>query len=314
MTRAAIALILSILAFGCSRAPPAPQPARQAETAVAATIAPRDIGAFFDCLQARDSTLVSAHRGGPAPGYAENAIPTFAHTLSLAPATMETDINRTRDGVLVLMHDDTMDRTTDAHGAVDAMSAADFRAAHLRDDDGRVLDAHPPTLAEALAWADGKTILELDVKRGVPLEEVVAAVRAAHAEQRVMIITYTDDEALRLHRLAPELMISIGIDDAGDIARLQRRGMDLTRVIAWTGTHEPNSALNIALKARGIESRFGTLGPAATSLDARIATQGEAGYAAVAETGIESLATDRPAEAARALRAAGGADPTQCAR
>jgi glycerophosphoryl diester phosphodiesterase len=269
-------------------------------------LAPRDIVAFFDCLARENATIVAAHRGGNAPGYAENALATFRHTFAAAPVALEIDVRRTSDGVLVLMHDDSVDRTTDGTGLVSSLSAAQFAALRLRDDDGAQLEEHPPTLAQALEWGAGKTILELDVKRGVPFEDVVAAVRAAQAENRVIVITYNNADALKAHALAPELMISAGVNSEDDVARLRAGGLDLTRVLAWTGTSEPNAALNVALQQAGVETLFGTLGDGPGSWDARFARGEGGGYAAFAETGIELIASDRPMEAQRALDAADG--------
>src|SRR5690554_173485 len=55
--------------------------------------------------------LVSAHRGGVSKGFPENALETFAHTASKMPAIIECDIRLTRDSVLVLLHDETIERT-----------------------------------------------------------------------------------------------------------------------------------------------------------------------------------------------------------
>jgi glycerophosphoryl diester phosphodiesterase len=264
------------------------------------TLAPASLPAFFDCLREHSAAIVSAHRGGPAPGYAENAIPTFEHTLTLAPAIMEVDIARTRDGVLVLMHDDTVDRTTDGEGAVNTFTAAQFAALTLEDDGGHAVNAHPPTLREALDWANGKTVLALDVKRGVSYEDVAREVDTAHAMGRVMFITYSVDGASRLHRVAPEAMQFVTINSAGDLDTLARRGVDLTHVVAWTGTSEPNSELNVALAQRGVEAEFGTLG-GRDSWDARFEHEHHDQYAAFAETGVQVIATGRPGEAVHDL-------------
>ncbi len=283
--------------------------------AEANALAPADVGAFFDCLRTNSRTIVAAHRGGPSSGYAENAIETFEHVTSQVPALLEIDIARTSDGELILMHDDTLDRTTTGTGEVRAHTLADIQALQLEDDAGTALDARVPTLRQALDWANGRTILQLDVKRGVSYEDVLAVVREANALNRVVFITYSDDAAVRVHNLAPEMMLSVSIDDAADIATLERRGIDLTRVLAWTGTEEPNSALNIALAERGIEPMFGTLG-GANSWDNRFARDGAEQYAAFAETGLTLISTDRPVEASRDLDANDGADgiaALQCA-
>lgn len=279
-------------------------------------LAPANLPAFFDCLRENSQTVVAAHRGGPSPGFAENAIETFEHVTRQAPALLEIDIAETRDGVLVLMHDEEVDRTTTGSGRVRDLTLAELQALQLRDEDGRALDARAPTFAEVLAWANGRAILELDVKRGVSYESVIAAVREAGAEDRVIFITYSDDAAVRVHRLAPELMLSVSIDAESDLDALARRGIDLTKVLAWTGTDEPNAALNVALAARGVEARFGTLGNPNSSWDGRFAREGREQYGAFAETGLVLLATDRPIEAARDLDAHDGVDgfgALQCA-
>jgi len=262
---------------------------------------PSNLIAYFDCLRGRGFTAVSAHRGGPAPGFAENAIPTFENTLRVAPgAFLEVDISQTADGVLVLMHDDRAERTTTGSGAIAELDMAQLLTFQLEDDNGRRLDARAPTLAEALEWADGKTVLELDIKRSVRFEDVVSAVEVAHAMSRVIFVTYSVDGAARLARLAPQAMIYTTISNARELDTLERRDVDLSRIVAWTGTDAPPASLVEALAARGVETRFGMFGEnrdytAAPRAHAQIvvvdhaseafrdldAADGEAGYAAL---------------------------------
>jgi glycerophosphoryl diester phosphodiesterase len=265
------------------------------------TLAPNDLPAFFDCLRERGFAIVSAHRGGPEAGFVENALSTMEKTLIFSPAFLEIDIARTKDGALVLMHDDEVDRTTNGVGRVSDLTLAEFQALSLEDEGDGVLDEHPPTLRQALDWADSKTVLELDVKRGVSYEDVVAAVREAGAMHRVIFIVYSVDGAARIASVAPEAMIYATVRSEEDLDELEARGVDLANVVAWTGTEEPNSALNVALAQRGVEARFGTLG-GENSWDRRFSvgdSQGE--YSAFAETGIQIIATDYPNNAARDL-------------
>ncbi len=309
MTRQLLALLL-LTQVACAEAPgPAPAPTPAASPAIdaaAPAMAPSDVGAFFNCLRESGYTVVGAHRGGPGPGFAENAIETFAYTTRLAPALLEIDISRTRDNALVLMHDDTLDRTTTGSGPVRSRTLAEIQQLRLKDDAGTVLDARPPALRQALDWAQGRAILELDVKRGVPYEDVLAEVRSAGALTRVVFITYSDDAAVRVHKLAPQMMLSVSMDEPRDINLLERRGIDLTRVLAWTGTETLNPSLNRALAARGIEAIFGTLGSPTSSWDGRFARDGRERYGEFAKTGLQLIATDRPAEAARDLDANDG--------
>ena len=123
-----------------------------------------------------------------------------------------------------------------------------------------------------------------------------------------IFITYSDDAAVRVHKLAPEMMLSVSMDAPGDINTLERRGINLTRVLAWTGTETTDPSLNRALAARGIEAMFGTLGSRASSWDGRFARDRRDRYAEFAKTGLQLIATDRPADAARDLDANDGVE------
>lgn len=287
MKRALIAAALALAACEAAHDP------TQVDARAFSAPAPQNIPAFFDCLRETGAVAVSAHRGGPTLGFAENAIPTFENTLRRAPAFLEVDVAHTADGVLVLMHDDRVERTTSGTGAVAELTRAQLQAFALEDDRGRTLDAHAPTLREALDWARSRTVLELDIKRGVAYEDVVREVRAADAMGRVVFITYSIDGAARLAQLAPEATIYTTISSVRELELLERRGVDLRRIVAWVGSQEPDASLVRALAARGVETRVGMFG------DAR-------DYARAARMGVQIVAVDDAAEAVRALDAADG--------
>lgn len=246
------------------------------------TLSPDNLPAFFDCLREHNQTVVSAHRGGWRRGLPENAISTFENAVTQAPVFLEIDVRAARDGIVV-MHDDTADRTTTGHGALSGMTVAQITALRLTEN-GRPLDAHPPSLQQALEWAAGKTVLELDIKDDVRFEDIIAEVREAGAMDRVIFITNSAGAGARLARLAPEAMLYVTIRDVGDLDELERRRVDLSHVVAWTGDDEPNSALNVALAQRGVEARFGMFGRNAPASEA----------AAFAETGLQIISTDDP--------------------
>jgi glycerophosphoryl diester phosphodiesterase len=229
---------------------------------------------------------------------------TFENTLSQAPAFLEVDIARTTDGVLVLMHDDDVSRTTTGTGEVGDLDMAALLAFQLEDGDGRAVDARVPTLREALDWAEGRTVLELDVKRGVSYEDVAREVRDAGAIGRVVFITYSVDGASRLARVAPDAMIYTTITSARDLDTLERRGVDLTHIVAWLGDEGLDRSLLAALNARGVEARWG--------LFAR-----NADFAEAAEAGVQGVAVNNPAAAYRAIDTADGEEgytALQCVR
>lgn len=226
--------------------------------------------------------------------------------MRVAPgAFLEVDISQTADGVLVLMHDDRVERTTTGSGAIAELDMAQLLSFQLEDDNGQRVDARVPTLAEALEWAEVNTVLELDIKRGVRFEDVVAAVEAANAMNRVIFVTYSVDGAARLARLAPQAMIYTTISNVRELDTLERRGVDLSRIVAWVGVDTPPPASLVeALAARGVETRFGMFGEGRD-------------YAGAARAHAQIVAVDDAAEAVRDLDAADGQEgyaALQCAR
>jgi glycerophosphoryl diester phosphodiesterase len=265
-----------------------------------------DLSTMLDCFEAAGQTLISAHRGGPTPGLPENAIPTMDALLAAQPAIMEVDVGQSADGRLFLLHDDRLDRTTTGTGEAAAQSWAALSQLYLKDNWGWVTPYKIPTLAQALEWAKGRTVLQIDFKRSANVDKVVAEIRAAGMERSVILIAYSVEQAAALHRAAPEMLLSVSVDAPGDVAALKAAGILQERVVAFTGTRLPRPELYRELDGQNIEVIFGTLGRAPRSIDAVIDRYGmDERYAELGKEGVDILATDRPREAAAALAEAG---------
>ncbi|WDA40453.1 glycerophosphodiester phosphodiesterase family protein [Erythrobacter sp. BLCC-B19] len=273
-----------------------------------------DLSAMLDCFENAGQTLVSAHRGGPTPGLPENAIPTMEALLMAAPAIMEVDVGQSTDGVLFLLHDDRLDRTTTGTGEAAAQDWAALSALKLKDNWGWVTPYAIPKLSEALAWAKGRTVMQIDFKRSANVDKVVAEIRAAGMAGSVILIAYSVEQAASLHRAAPEMLLSVSVDAPGDVAALKAAGIPEDRMVAFTGTRLPRPELYRELDKQNIEVIFGTLGRPPRSIDAVIDRYGmDERYAELGKEGIDILATDRPREAAAALAEAGRLPkPGQC--
>lgn len=257
---------------------------------------PQTPAEFLSCLEGQ-AAIVSAHRGGPSAGYPENAIETFLHVLDQVPALLEVDVRQSRDGSLVLMHDDTVDRTTTGSGLVADLTLAELKALRLLDNEGRETDFQIPTLNEALSAIGGRTILQLDVKRGVGLRKVVEAVEDAGAEPFAGVITYSDEGALIVARASDDVSIFAGVRDASQLDLLEESGVDADRLVAWTGIirDEPRDELYGFLGERGMSASGGAIGP----LDDRAEGGTRNVYSRLEDLGLDIVATDRPIAAAQ---------------
>jgi len=277
-------------------------------------IAPEgDLNSFFECLEEAGAALVSAHRGGPGKGLPENAVETFAATLRAIPAIIEADVATSSDGVLFLLHDDTLERTTTGEGLASETPWSVIKGLKLRDKDGAVTRYSPPAFADALAFLKERSILQVDFKKSTRYEDVIAEIKRQDAEDRVILIAYTMAQAERLHRLAPEMMISLSVSTQSDLNRAVAAGVPADRLLGFTGIDDPKPRLFSILNGEDVEVIFGTLG-GKDSIDRQIEASGDDSlYARIAAMGADILATDRPIAAQGALDAAGrGATAGAC--
>jgi glycerophosphoryl diester phosphodiesterase len=237
--------------------------------------------------------LISAHRGGPQKGYPENALETFQHSILTEPLIIECDIALSKDSVMVLMHDDKLDRTSTGTGAIGNYTYAELQHFFLKDNNGDTTTFHIPTLDEVLLWGKGKVIFTLDIKRGVPYAKVIDAVHRCKAGASCVIITYNTAQATEAHKLAPELMISASVQNAEDLQRLHDAGVPDDRIIAFIGVHEADTSLYTLLHEHHIECILGTMG----NLDRQAVARGDQSYEDYINHGADILSTDRPVEA-----------------
>jgi glycerophosphoryl diester phosphodiesterase len=105
--------------------------------------------------------LVVAHRADwrNAP---ENSLEAIKSAIALGVDIVELDVSLTKDSVLILMHDKTINRTTSGKGYVKDWTYDSLKMLHLRNGQGRVTEFKIPTLKEALLVSKGKVMVNLD--------------------------------------------------------------------------------------------------------------------------------------------------------
>ncbi|MEL6859939.1 MAG: glycerophosphodiester phosphodiesterase family protein [Pseudomonadota bacterium] len=307
----------SLLVLACQQEPntfdpPAPEAAEAADSSTATVVEvsePRislgPLPAFFDCVRENNGLLIASHRGGPAPGYPENAIETLQYATEKGMLIHEIDVVESRDGVLFLLHDRTLGRTTTGNGAVADTDWAAIQSLNLKDNDGQITDFTPPKLSDVLLWAKQTgVIVELDKKPTTSFRNIISHVRAAGAEDNAVLITYNDNQAIEVANLAPDLMMTAGLDSRDHQTELEAAGVNFDHVIAWLGIYNPNPRAFAAIGNRGIETAFGTLGRPGERLDDQYWSDGDPSeYQELVDGGLTMLATDAPYRVVEALNA-----------
>lgn len=154
-------------------------------------------------------TWAIAHRGA-SDRYPENTLLAFERALELQADAVECDVHLSADGEVVVIHDPTVDRTTDGHGEVAAMTLEELR----RLDAG--VRKHPrfagqriPTLSEVLEMVRGRAQIFIELKGTSPElpRRLVEVVRAGGMAEAAWLFTANRAVLEELRRLAPEMRI-----------------------------------------------------------------------------------------------------------
>jgi glycerophosphoryl diester phosphodiesterase len=165
--------------------------------------------------------LVIAHRGGMAL-WPENTLYAFEQAASLGTDVMETDVRATGDAVLVLLHDATVNRTTDGTGAVAALTLAELKrldaGARWSPDGGRTFPYRSqgltvPTLAEAFA-ALPRMRFNLEIKDPSLAAPLCQALREHGKAQQAMVASFHHGALAEFRRLCPEVATSASVAEA----------------------------------------------------------------------------------------------------
>jgi glycerophosphoryl diester phosphodiesterase len=155
----------------------------------------------------RPRPLIITHRG-LAHHVPENTLASVRAALETPVDGIEIDVYLSADGVPVVMHDPTLDRTTDGHGPVCSLTLAELNElrAHIGWQE-RDLPPEPiSTLREVLQTTSGRRLLCIEVKPKGIEQEVLAEIRRADAGEWVWMWTFFKSIMRRFHELEPRIL------------------------------------------------------------------------------------------------------------
>ncbi|MGV3639664.1 MAG: glycerophosphodiester phosphodiesterase family protein [Adhaeribacter sp.] len=248
----------------------------------------------------QDIPLISGHRGGMTKGYPENCIPTFENTLRHTPAFFEIDPRLTKDSVIVLLHDATLDRTTTGTGKLSDYTWEELKKLKLKDSEGRVTEYGIPTLEEVIRWSKGKTIINLD-KKDVPLKMTADMLRKHKAEAYVMVTVHNAQQAKFYYDDNKNRMFSAFVRNKKEFEDFEKSGVPWSQIMAYVGpTNKPeNKELYDLLHARGVMCML-SAAPSYDKLPDPAARQ--QAYRETFQAGADVLESDLPIEAGAAVQ------------
>jgi glycerophosphoryl diester phosphodiesterase len=159
------------------------------------------------------------HRG--AAGHdPENTLAAIQKGIALGVDFVEIDLRRTADGVLVVLHDKTVNRTTNGKGRVDQLSLQEVKKFNAGNGE------HIPTLKEVLKVAAGEAGLMLELKVKGMAQQTAEVVREAGFRDPVIYASFLHDELQHVRTVEPEasLMVLFGGLSRASVARAIKYG------------------------------------------------------------------------------------------
>ena len=207
---------------------------------------------------------VGAHRGDPESG-PENTLAAFNSAVALGVDYIETDVQRTADGVLVLLHDDELDRTTNGSGPVARATAEHVLAL----DAGRWFDPkfsgeRIMTVDEFVVWVEEHDDLgaEIDIKTTGIGGELADQLRRSPAKSRFALCSSIGDELADAKQSYPDIPCFLILEDPG------RDPIERVRACGADGADMPYEWLDETLIGRMRQLGLGIMGSTASGEDA----------------------------------------------
>jgi len=199
-------------------------------------------------MQNNPAMLVIAHQGGDGER-PSNTLLAFQHAVDIGVDVLEMDIHSTRDGVLVVIHDDTIDRTTDGSGRIQDYTFAELQAFDtayhwptLDDEEGRPTDEFPyrgqgvtiPALEDVLrAFPQMPMVIEIKQRTPSIAQPFCELLRATGMAEQVVIASFHGESIREFRTACPEVATSAAQDEVTPFAILNIFGL--------TGAYTPTA-------------------------------------------------------------------------
>jgi len=259
-----------------------------------------------------DWQLNFAHRGASARA-PENTLEAFRLAVEAGAGGLELDVHMSSDGEVVVIHDATVDRTTDGSGAVAGMTLGELRALdagyRFSPDGGRTYPYRDrgvgiPTLAEVYGEFQA-TYVNIEIKEARPgvEETVMQVIRGAGAEERTLVVSNRHGVVRRFRRLCGDRI------PTGASRREIRDFYLLSTLRLERSLRPPYEALQVPPDYRGIPLVTPRFLEAAHSRGVRVDvwTINDAGeMRRLLDLGADVIMTDRPETLSGVLEGRGG--------
>lgn len=272
--------------------------------------------AWFSPRPGEHKPLIMAHQGGEGeqPG---NTMVAFQNAVNAGADVLDTDMHMTKDGVLVLIHDETVDRTTNGKGAVRDLTLSQLQqldAAYSYSQDGKTFPYRGqgitiPTLEQLFnAFPDRR--LGIEIKPTDPIgiaQQFCDSIRKHHLQNNVLVSSFNQSTMDAFRQACPEVATSATAYEAIKFVKLNSLGLTRTISPAYGCFQVPEKSgstevINPAFIAAARERHLPIL---------PWTINDEQAFQRLVRYGVDAINTDYPTRMIRLLKTGGGTTKLQ---
>ena len=196
--------------------------------------------------EAQGLPLICGHRGGLYKDLPENSFAAIDFTVRNCksnPVIIEIDVRKSMDRTLFVLHDESIDRTTNGQGRIAALSDVYLKSLFLKDAEGRLTQERIPTFDSLLNYSRDKAIiLMLDIKANV-WKEVIERLVQEKLIHKTIILTFSPEDSKRVYALSRDVKISCLIRAESDWNAINALLIPTENLIAYVNQGTPQKLI-----------------------------------------------------------------------
>jgi len=262
---------------------------------------------FFPVLVLAQTNTISSdlkiagHRGGYYYEHPESSLPLFgsiAKKFKGDTIIVELDLRKSKDGTIYIMHDETVDRTTNGTGKIDQLEDTYLNSLFLKKESGELTRERIPMFNDVLTFIKKKNInLMLDIKTPIHAE-TYELVKKHNMENRMLTLTFSMELTKKVATLSKHISLSALMESEYDWQQFKEIDMPDGKKIAYINTKTPVSLIQDLKK-----NQIKVMADVSEAIRNSGKPLADAGYLdKVRENSLDILITDFPVEARKALK------------
>ena len=194
----------------------------------------------------RDFPIVCGHRGGFYENFPENSLSAFDFTFNNCgriPIMLEFDLRKSKDGTLFVMHDETINRTTNGDGKISESSDVYLKSLFLKNANGELTNQIIPTFDSLLIYSQNRNIiLMIDVKADV-WNETINKLIQKNMIYKSILLTFTPEDTKMVYDLSSDIRISCLISNENDWHAIKELAIPTKNLIAYINKSTPQKLM-----------------------------------------------------------------------